>query len=259
MPIRAHGPTVGPEARVRPAEVAQSAFRAGANGRGIARGRSIRSRVHSKTGILLGKPEMQRSLRRSFGQGYNGGQRTLSFVVRIRRNDDYRPSRALLVPLNRIQGAPVDLSRLDYHSSPSKSRAVPHSQSSISALWRAEFSGSAAIRAKTSPTSSQKIRSSICFSAVSITCALGWPSFTDSLESTPKASPAMRTLDAAFSMLIFYPVSARGRDFARAPVRQRHHQHQGVSRRARRGFDPARPSIAQWLGTGRRTPSCGHP
>ena len=58
-----------------------------------------------------------------------------------------------------------------------------------------------------------------------------------------KASPTMRTLDAAFSMLIFHPVSAAGAQ---------------LEMHWPRGFDPARP-IAQWLGTGRRTPSCGRP
>jgi hypothetical protein len=156
-------------------------------------------RGHLQAGVVRGKTEVQWSLRRRFGQGHNGSQRTLGFVVGIRRNDDYRPSRALFVPLNRIQSAPIDLPPLDYHSSPSKSRAVPWSQSSISAFWRADSRGSAAIRWKASPTSCQKIRSSICFRAVSITCALGWRSFADNLESTSMASPAMRTLVAMFS------------------------------------------------------------
>lgn len=93
---------------------------------------------------------MNRILGGCTGQGDNRHQRASGGIVRIRRNNDCGPLGALLMPLDRIQPAPIDLAPFDRHFSSPKSASEARSQLAISARARANASGSLASRAKAS-------------------------------------------------------------------------------------------------------------
>ncbi len=166
-----------------------------------------RSRIGVQAGLLSREVQMKRIFGGRSGKRNNRNQRTLGLIVRIRGNDHDGASQALFMSLNRIEPTPIDLTLLDHHFSSLKSCSEVRSQSAIS--LRPDGSEAACSNARC--TSAQKVLSSSSRNAISITCALGWPSLAARSDKRCMAELFMRTLVATFGIVKLYHLAETAR------------------------------------------------